>query len=62
MRTKPELPPKVQVTIEQLRDQLRNDPEKFHSTLQQLIAICTDQDTVRFWIAMKEFARRPSDD
>lgn len=58
---KPELPQHVQITISQLREQLRNDPAKFEESLQQLIATCTDEKTVRFWTAMKEFARRPSD-
>ena len=60
MKTKPDLPPPVRITVEQLRTLLRSDPDKFEETLQQLIATCTDPDTVRVWIALKEFARRPS--
>jgi hypothetical protein len=53
-------PPSVLVTAERLRTLLREDPAKFEEALQQLIETCPDPDTVRFWTAMKDFARRPS--
>ena len=51
----------VKVTTEQMRAQLRKSPGEFVATVEHLLATCTDPDTIRFWQAVKEFARRSSD-
>jgi hypothetical protein len=51
----------VKVTAEQMQAQLRRNPGEFAATVEHLLATCTDPDTIAFWRAVKEFARRTSD-
>lgn len=48
------------VTVEELRAQLRSDPKGFATTLEQLLATCTDAESSLFWRAMKKFAENSS--
>jgi hypothetical protein len=57
----PDPPFLVKVTVEQMQAQLRKSPGEFAATIEHLLATCTDPDTIRFWQAVKEFARRTSD-
>jgi hypothetical protein len=61
--TRPGEPPLlVKITAQQLRDQLREDPGAFEAAVDRLVlASGPDTDTGRFWLAVKEFARRASD-
>ena len=51
----------VKLTVEQMQAQLRKSPGEFAATIEHLLVTCTDPDTIRFWQAVKEFARRSSD-
>jgi hypothetical protein len=60
-KTAPEPALMVKVTAEQMQAQLRRSPGEFAATVEHLLATCTDPDTIAFWRAVKDFARRTSD-
>jgi hypothetical protein len=60
--TPPASRPRGNLTVTDLRDILRHTPEDFEATIDEVVASCRDERTVDFWLAMKEFARRGSDE
>lgn len=55
------VPLMVRITAEGMRAQMRRDPKEFEATLENILATCTDPETIGFWRAVKNFARRSSD-
>jgi len=60
--TPPASRPRGNLTVADLRDILRHTPKDFEATIDEVVASCPDGPTIDFWLAMKAFARRVSDE